>query len=331
MNRETKAWTFTYGGYPKALAQSTLPLDARPLQPSEIQVRVKAASLNPVDAQLMGYPLLPQLMPKPKGVGEDFSGVVEQAGAKSGFKAGDEVFGMVDFLSGGTLRETMRINTEKAAIVRKPTDWSWEQAAALPLVWLTAKTAIARAAPYVKNGKIAVLGGGSSSGMYAVYLANQRGWTVITTCSAAKAELVRSLGASEIVDYTKTDVRQGVKALEPDAIIDCVGGKECVGIAKRYVTIVGDKTDRLSPGGMYTYFWNPQMMLRALSGTIGLGRSYTCINLELKQSLLEDIVQLPKDKIIIDSCYGFYQVKEAFDKLKAGRTTGKIMITVEAA
>ncbi|KAK0609707.1 hypothetical protein B0T17DRAFT_603608 [Bombardia bombarda] len=81
-----------------------------------------------------------------------------------------------------------------------------------------------------------------------------------------------------------------------------------LGIAGRYVTVVGDKTNRMTMGGRNIYFWNPQMLVRALLGRAGLGRSYTCVNLEFKASSLEDILSLPKDKIVVDSTFEFDQV-----------------------
>ncbi|KAI6091435.1 alcohol dehydrogenase [Hypoxylon rubiginosum] len=334
MSHEMKAWTFTHGGYPKALQQSGLPSDVGPLKPSEIRVRTKAASINPVDVQLMSYHIISHLpsfiVPPQKGVGEDFSGVVEEAGASSGFKPGDEVFGIIPFIPGGTLQETIRADTKVSVVVRKPADWSWAQAAALPLVWLTAQTAISQIEHHVKNGKVAILGGSSSCGMYAVHLAKQRGWTVTASCSGRNADFVRSMGASDIIDYTTSSVSEQVKAFAPDAILDFVGGTTCLGIAKRYVTVVGDKTDRLLPGGRHIYLWNPQMLLRALAGRTGLGCSYTCVNIEFNHTFLEEVLRLSQDKIIIDSIFEFEKVKEAFDKLNTGRTRGKIVINVDA-
>ncbi|KAI2472878.1 alcohol dehydrogenase [Annulohypoxylon bovei var. microspora] len=332
MSREMKAWTFTHGRYPKALRLSTIPYDLGPVKPTEITVRIKAASINPVDVQLMSYPIFPRLpnfiTPSHKGVGEDFSGVVEEAGADSGFRAGDEVFGIIPFVSGGTLQENIIIDTRKSVVVDKPTDWTWEQAAALPLVWLTARTTIEQVESHVKNERVAILGGSSSCGMYAIYIAKQRGWTVVASCSGRNADLVRSMGADDIIDYQSTSVSNYVKAFAPNAIIDFVGGKECLGIAKRYVTVVGDKTDRLSPGGRHVYLWNPQMALRALGGKTGLGSSYTCTNIEFRYPFLEEVLSLPQDKIIIDWIFEFDQVKEAFDKLNTGRTRGKLIIKV---
>jgi NADPH:quinone reductase-like Zn-dependent oxidoreductase len=334
-----QAWTFTHGGFPKALHRIDMPIDAEPLKSNEIRVRAKAASINPVDAQLMGFPLWPYIpnfvVPANKGVGEDFAGIVEEAGAASSFKQGQEVLGICPFVPGGVLQEVLRLNTTTSVVVPKPADWSWEQAAALPLVWITARTAIAAVERFVashakdgKDGKLVVLGGSSSSGMYAVHIAAQRGWSVLATCSARNSDFVSTMGASETVDYTQAGYAARIKAFAPDAIIDCVGGTDCLGMAQRYVTIVGDKTSRMTMGGRNTYLWNPQMVLRAILGRVGLGRSYTCLNLEFKKEYLEEMLSLPKDKIIIDSTYDFGLLKEAFEKLITGRVRGKVIVRI---
>ncbi|KAI9152372.1 Reticulon-4-interacting protein 1 [Paramyrothecium foliicola] len=333
-----RAWTFTHGGYPQALQESDLPADNTPLKPTEVLVRTKAASINPIDSQLMGFPLLASLptsvLPANKGVGEDFSGVVEEAGTDSGFCPGDEVFGIIHFFPTGSLSETIRIDTNnhgRAIVLPKPVDWNFEKAAAVPLVWLTASTLIAYVGPYISESKkLVVLGGSSSCGIYVSYIAKQRGWKVLATCSGKKAEFARSMGADDVVDYTTTNVPDRVRAFGPDAIIDCVGGTECVGLAKRYVTVVGDKssTDRLGMGGSYTYIFNPQMMWRAVLGKLRLGPSYTCINLKYNDSWLKEAISLPKDKIHIDSIFEFSKVREAFERLNTGRTQGKVIIRV---
>ncbi len=334
MSKDVKAWTFTSGGYPKAMQLSTLRLPEGPLKPHEIRVRVKAASINPVDAQIMGFPLWPYLpaflVPTYKGVGEDFAGVVESAGAQSGFKTGDEVFGVAPFVPGGTLQALIQIDVNQSVILPKPADWSWVGAGALSLVWLTAQTTLTYATPYVNKaaGKVAILGGSSGSGIYAVHIAKQRGWTVLATASGRNHNFVRSMGADSLVDYTTEDVPKKIKEFAPDAIIDFVGGSQCVGLAKRYVTVVGDKTSRTAMSGRNIYLWHPRMVARALRGRVGLGPSYTCINLEFNKSYLEEVLRLPKDKIIIDSTYGFDQVKEAFDKLVSGKVRGKVVIRV---
>lgn len=333
-----EAWTYTSGGYPAALQKTTIPSYGAPLKPAQLRIRVKAASLNPVDAQLMGNPLWPYIpaavIRANKGVGEDFSGVVEEAGASSGFKVGDEVFGITPFLPEGTLQEVIQIDIKNlsAVVLPKPADWSWEQAAAVPLVWITAQTCIAKAAPWVptNEGKIAILGGSSSCGIYAAYIAKQRGWEVAATCSGKNADHVRSIGADTVIDYTTTEVSEQVKAFAPDAVLDFVGGVECLGLAGRYVTVVGDKTSRFAIGGRVVYLWNPQMVLRALLGKLGLSPSYTCINLEVEHPNLEGVLRLPKEKIFIDSTFGFEEVRDAFDRMNSSRSRGKVTVRVSS-
>ncbi|GAB7352680.1 hypothetical protein MBLNU459_g3041t1 [Dothideomycetes sp. NU459] len=329
-----KAWTFTHGGYPSSLHKSALPgPGSSGPAPTELHVRVKAVALNPVDIQIMNLPVWPYVptfvVPAEKGIAEDFSGVVERAGAESGFREGDEVFGITFSLSGGTLQELVVVDTKASVVVKKPDGWSWEQAAALPLVWLTARTTIAAVEPNISASKrVAVLGGSSSVGMYAVHLAASRGWTVLATCSARNTSFVESMGAATVVDYNRGSVAEAVRGFAPDAIIDCVGGTECLGVAKRYVTIVGDKTSRASMGGAMIYLWNPQMLLRNFLGRWGLGLKYDCVNLAFDRGYLEEALRLDKQKIAVDSTFEFDQVREAFERLNTGRTRGKVIVKV---
>lgn len=330
-----KAWTHTQGGYPTALTRTTLPLPTTLLKPTEVTISIRAASINPVDAQLMAFPLYPYLpssiLPIHKGVGEDYSGVVTSAGTSSGFAVGDEVFGLVYFLPGGSLQESIRVDTtsKNSVVLPKPPGWSFNQAAAIPLVWLTAKSMIAAVESFMpsKNATIVVLGGASASGMLALHLAKRCDWKVIASCSGRSAELARSFGADEIIDYTTEDVPAAVKAAKADSIIDCVGGTSCVGLAGRYVTIVGDKTSRLSMGGRNTYFWNPQQVVRALRGKLGLGLSYSAINLEFNKAWLREVEGLELDKVVIDSTFDFEDVREGFERVTSGKAKGKVVIT----
>lgn len=215
-------------------------------------------------------------------------------------------------------------------MVKKPSSWSWEQGASLPLVWLTARTTIASVEPDVKNRKVAILGGSSGVGMYAVHLAAARGWDILATCSSRNTDFVKSMGASTVIDYTSKSVPEAVRDFAPDAIIDCVGGTECLNLAKRYVTVVGDKTSRASMGGSLIYYWYPRMYIRMLMGKWGLSElKYDCVNLEFKKEYLEETLEMPHDKIIIDSTWKFDQTKEAFERLNTSRARGKVVITVE--
>lgn len=329
---EYKAYTFSTPTYPTCLTKGTLQTPSTPLSPTQIQVRVKSAALNPVDIQIMNIPLfhLPYLN-HPKGIGEDFSGIVFAAGADSGFAEGDEIFGCELTPGNGTLGDVLVVDAKTQVVLKKPEGWSWNQAAAMPLVWLTARSCIECVEPYVTSTKktVVVLGGSSATGMYTIYLAAQRGWTVITSCSGRNADFVRTMGAAEVIDYTTSSVPSLVRAANPDAIIDCVGGTECLGIAKRYVTIVGDKTGRSTLGGSMLYLTSLWMVLRKALGMLGWGGVYDCINLTPSHEFLREALELPVEKILIDSTFGFGEVREAFERLNTGRARGKVVVEVE--
>ncbi|KAI0140211.1 NAD(P)-binding protein [Xylariaceae sp. FL1272] len=286
MANEIKAWT--------ALHLKTIPYDQTIAQPSEILVKVKSGSVNPVDNQLMGYPLLKHIS----------SSLLRSDKGWSGFKPGDEVLGIVPFIPSGTLQETIMLDTKssQSIVVRKPADWSWEQASAFPLVWMTGCTLVEGVVSYIKKRQ------------------------VIATCSSRNADSVKGMGAAETVDYAVGGVRQRLTSFAPHAVIDCVGGTNYIGIAQRYVTAVGDKTNRMSMGGALIYLGNPRMVLCTVIGWTGLIPSYACFNLSLKPEYRQQLLRLPKEKIIVDSTHDFYHVKEAFERLNTGHARGKVVI-----
>lgn len=349
-----RAWVYTTGGYPSCVRQTLLPAPSiQPtigsgggiVGPTTLLIRVRAAALNPVDIQLMNLPVLwslPYLSGAEKGIGADFAGTVVAAGREAaGFAAGDEVFGLhfAPFAGGGsaagTLKEVVAVDVRSAVVLKKPREWTWGQAAALPLVWLTARTCVGRCEGFVGGGNgtatgtVAVLGASSATGMYAVVLAKRRGWRVVGTCSARNEEFVKRMGVDVVIDYTKGNVREKVAAEGPDAIIDCVGGTECLDLARRYVTIVGDKTSRSVIGGSLTYLWNPRMVLRALLGRLGLrSELYECVNLETRKDYLEEALHLDKEEIVVDSTFSFEQVREALERMNSGRCRGKVVVNI---
>jgi NADPH:quinone reductase-like Zn-dependent oxidoreductase len=304
---------------------------------------VHAAALNPVDIQLMNFPLnsLPYLNGA-KIPGRDFAGTVLAVGPETeSLQPGDEVLGLTMALNGtGTLTEVADIDTKNAAcIVKKPENFSWAQAASLPLVYLTARTVIEKCQPFMKSAtpsenKLAVLGGSSATGIYTIAIAKSLGWTVLSSCSGRNADFVKDLGASEIVDYTihPTAVVDAVQKFSPHAIADCVGGTDCIGLARQYVTIVGDKTSRSTMGGSALYLTHPRMVLRWLFGYMGLGNSYECILLDARKEWLEEATKLdPTKEIFIDSTFDFGRTKEAYERLNTGRARGKVVVEIRSA
>lgn len=342
-NPTTEAWTYNHEGYPSSLRLTKLSIPKIPPSPHHIILRTSAAALNPVDIQLMNLPVWSLPLPLghittvrkgQMGLGEDFAGTVLAAGsAVKDVAPGDQVFGLSMTIAGstGTLQQIAVIDTSKAAVVKKPAHWSWAQAAALSLVWLTARTIIDAVEPAVTKGagkKLVVLGGSSATGMYVVKQAQARGWNVLATCSERNADFVKSMGAQSIVDYTAQSVPNEVEKFAPDAIVDCVGGTECLALSKRYVTIVGDKTSRASMGGNLIYLWNPQMVLRWALGRIGLGVHYDCVNLQVRNDWLAETLTLEDKDIVVDSEFAMDKANEAFERLNTGRCRGKVVVNV---
>ncbi|KXT03504.1 hypothetical protein AC578_1648 [Pseudocercospora eumusae] len=336
-----RAWTFT-NGYPSTLKLSSLPVPKTPSSQKNLLVKVHACALNPVDIQKMNLPTNSHDRSE-KACVMDFCGTVVAAGSETGtgFDVGDEILGLT--LSGGVLQEMTELDAGMMVAVRKPAAWSWEKAAGVSLVWLTAKASIEAVAPWVegkgRRKRVAVLGGSSSTGIYTIVLAKRLGWEVVATSSGRNREfIVEDLKADMHVDYEKEDVREGVAAFEPDAVIDCVGGTECIGLpsSKRYVSIVGDKTGRTMMGGPYTYYdWRhpfvaARQWLRWAKGEIGLGESYDVTILKPKREWLEEAATtLRPEDIYVDSVYKFEDAKDAFERLNTGRAKGKVVIQVK--
>ncbi|KAI1622524.1 alcohol dehydrogenase [Exophiala viscosa] len=333
-----KSWVYTTPTFPDTLTLSSTKVPSTPT-PGHLLVQIHAAALNPVDIQLMNVPLnsLPYLN-GPKIPGRDFAGTVLATGSDTKFSKGDEVMGISMALNGsGSLTEAADIDVNnQACIIKKPANLSWTQAASLPLVYLTARTIVEKCKPYMKSNtpsenKLVVLGGSSATGMYTVHIARSLGWEVLSSCSGRNADFVREKGADEIVDYTtsSTAVVDAVKRFAPHAIADCVGGTECIDLAPKYVTIVGDKTSRSSMGGSALYLTHPRMVARWLLGWLGLGNSYECILLDARREWLEEAAGLSEKKIEIDSVFEFEKTKEAYERLHTGRARGKVVVEIK--
>ena len=346
---DARAWTFT-SGYPDGLSQ-TIIMPPRATQikglwtTAHMLMKIKACALNPVDIQMMntlgGYV---SSLSRPKTCVCDFSGSII-AGGRTGFIQHEDVFGLTlkpydD--CGGALAEMAQFNMANTVAVRKPKEWTHEQAAAIPLVWLTARTCIESVSEAVEastSKRVAILGGSSAVGIYTIILAKRRGWKVLATSSGKnKAFVTETLGADEHCDYTTQHVRATVHPFYPAAVIDCVGGTDCVGLpsSKRYVTIVGDKTSRSSMGGPATYYnplsyHTPIQWLRWYRGYMGWSQEkYDIIMLQMKTEWLEEAkTTLTPDQLFIDSVFKFEEAKAAFERLNTGRARGKVVIKVQ--
>jgi NADPH:quinone reductase-like Zn-dependent oxidoreductase len=229
--------TYTHPSTAPHLTHTPIPTPG----PSDILVQIHAAAINPVDIQLWGNPVLGWLAgKKEKGLGRDYSGTIVQLGAevsKSGkWSVGDAVYGLCNRATGeGTFAQYLNV-TPGEPIAKKPESLTHQEAAAVPLVVLTAFACLdwlpgETLSPSAKR-HVVVAGASGGVGMWCVQLAKKLYDCHVTgVCSARNAEFVKGLGADEVIDYGAQDVARTLLDGRPggkkyDLYIDCVGGTE---------------------------------------------------------------------------------------------------------
>ncbi len=189
---------------------------------NDVLVRVVAAGINPVDWKLRAG-LMAQAVPKtfPITLGSDGAGVVSAVGgAATGFKTGDEVFFYAEFARGGSYAEYVAVDATQVAL--KPRTVPFAAAAALPTPGQAAWTALMDTAKVKPGMRVLIHGGAGALGSVAVQLAKAQGLYVIATASGAGVDLVKSLGADEVIDYRQQPFREVAKGV--DVVLDTLGG-----------------------------------------------------------------------------------------------------------
>ncbi|MFI6576435.1 NADP-dependent oxidoreductase [Nocardiopsis sp. NPDC050513] len=282
---------------------------------TRIQVRVHAAGLNPADWKVRqhGYWLTP-----PFAHGWDVSGVVTAVSpGVNRFAVGDEVYGMPNFPdTPGTHADYVTAPSRHFA--RKPASLDHVEAAALPLAALTAWQALVDTAGVAQGQRVLVHAAAGGVGHLAVQIAKARGAHVIGTASAAKHDMLRGLGADELVDYTSVDFAETVRGV--DAVVDAVGG---------------DYLERslrtLRPGGVYVGLPNPLELDRIAEAAAAVGVRGTTVNVEPDHAALEEIAALAdagRLRPVVSQTFPLEDVAKAHEHGETGRTTGKVVLTL---
>ncbi len=250
-----------------------------PVGPDTVLVRVRATSVNPVDwkvreGYLQGaYPHHLPIIP-----GWDAAGVVEAVGpaVRTGLKVGDEVFGYVrrDDVTYGTSAEL--VPAPERTVSHKPASLSFEQAAALPLVGLTAWQALTESLEVRAGDRVLVHAGAGGVGHVAVQVAVALGAEVVATASPANHGFLRELGATEVIDYAAGPVSEQLSA-PVDAVLDLIGGDALANAPKqvrdssRIVSII-DAATVLAMGGTYVFVRPDRDGLDALARLVDEGK-----------------------------------------------------------
>jgi 2-desacetyl-2-hydroxyethyl bacteriochlorophyllide A dehydrogenase len=324
-----------YGTGPRdvlALEQVATPAIAA----NEVLVRVRAAGVDRGTWHLMaGQPYLMRLLgfglrgPKTPVPGLDVAGTVVAAGADvTRFRAGDEVFG----IASGSFAEYAAAREDKLAL--KPARLSFEQAATIAVSGLAALQGLHAGGVHAEavhaegipaGRKVLVIGASGGVGSYAVQLAKAFGAAVTGVCSTGKTDLVRSIGADHVIDYTQDDFADGRQHY--DLILD-IGGNSGLARLRRALTPTGTLVIAGGEGGKWT---GVGRQLRALMlAPFARQRLTTYISRHRQADLdaLRQLIETGQVTPLVGSTYPLADLPEAISHLQAGHARGKIAITI---
>lgn len=320
-----KAWTVCEYGGPEVVTLSDL---ERPVPAAtEVLVRVRATSVNPVDWHGMrGTPYLARFVmglrkPANTRLGTDFAGTIEAVGADvSGVAVGDSVFGA----KSGAFAEYVAVPAHE--VVRMPSRLTFEQAAAIPVAGTTALQGVRDHAKVAAGQHVLINGASGGVGTFAVQVAKALGATVTGVQSTRNLELVRGLGADHVIDYTAANFTRDT--VRYDAIVDNVGNHGLSALQGvltpegRYVMIGGPAGRWLDPLPRAI-----SVMLRARV----TGRSLEFFIAQLKAEDLAFLARLVEEGKLtpaIDRTFTFDQMRDAIAYQETGKARAKVVVTV---
>lgn len=329
-----KAWFIDAYGGPDKLRCDEL---ADPeIGPDEVLIGIRAASINPIDWKMRSgetRAILKQSFPLI--LGNDGAGVVEAVGRSvTTFKRGDRVYTRADKNRIGTLAERIAVRADEVA--KMPANVDFEQAAALPLVGLTAWQVLIVMADTQPGNRVLIHAGAGGVGTFAIQLARHLGAHVATTASAPKHELLKGLGADQVIDYRNEDFTREVSDL--DFVFDTVGGST----QKRSFSV-------LKPGGLLVSIagppdppfardwqlgWPLRTAVMLMSAPVRLRAwrrncRYRFHIMHASGAQLSEISRLVDDgtiRPVIDRIFPFEEADQAMAYAEAGHATGKVVV-----
>jgi NADPH:quinone reductase-like Zn-dependent oxidoreductase len=303
-------------------------IERPPLDDDGVLVRVHAASVNPYDWHLMrGEPYLVRSSeglrrPKRSVRGVDMAGVVEAVGANvTQVQPGDEVLGWGRW---GSLAEYERAG--ETSCVRKPAGLSFEQAAAMPMAGCTALQGLRDKGQLRPGQSVLINGAAGGVGTFAVQIAKALGGDVTGVCSTGNVDLVRSIGADEVVDYTVDDFTRTGRRY--DLILDLVGNRSLSEL-RRALTPKG--TLVLSGAGSHRRLGPVGRLLGALVLSRLVGQRLLPLLAQLRRDdlvVLNEMVEAGTLTPVVDRTFPLREAPEAIRYLEAGHARGKVVVTV---
>ncbi len=304
-------------------------IDKPDLTDDEVLVRVRASSVNPADWHLLtGTPLLVRMggglrKPKRQRLGVDFAGTVEAVGKSvTRFQPGDGVFGARD----GAFAEYVSVREDRA-VVHKPANVTFEQAAAVPVAAISALQGLRDKGRVQAGQKVLINGASGGVGTFAVQVAKSFGAEVTGVCSTRNVDLVRSLGADRVIDYTQDDFTE--RDQRYDLMLDVAGGRswsDCKRVLNPQANVVivgGPKGNRLI-GPM-------SHLVKARLAAFRSSQKVHFFLAKLNKTdlvVLRELLESGKVTPVIDRRHELSEVADAFRYLGEGHAQGKIVITV---
>ncbi len=323
-----KAVVYRCYGSPRVLAVENV---AKPVPADdEVLIKVRAAGVNPLDYHYMrGKPYIMRMgsgigAPSDTRLGVDFAGTVEAVGKDvTTFQVGDDVLGG----KSGAFAEYLTVRAARN-VVKKPANVSFEQAAGVAIAAVTALQALRDEGGLQAGQKVLVNGASGGVGTFAVQIAKALGAEVTAVCSSRNVELVKSLGADRVIDYTREDFTKD--AVKYDVIVDTPGNRslgEYRGVMTghgRYVMVGGPKSgDFLGPLGK-------ALTVSAYSPFVSQEFSMMLAELNPEDlGFVRDLMAAGKLTTLVDRRYTLAQVAAAMTYVELGHARGKVVILLE--
>jgi NADPH:quinone reductase-like Zn-dependent oxidoreductase len=304
--------------------EKPVPLD------DEVLVRIRASSVNPADRVYTGAARIVTGLRKPKitRLGTDFAGTVEAVGKKvSDFKPGDEVFGGRT----GAFADYVCVRAD-GAIALKPANLTFDQAASFPIAGITALQGLRDKGKIRPGQKVLINGASGGVGTFAVQIAKSFGAEVTGVCSGRNLDLVRSIGADHVIDYTKEDFTKTNNRY--DLIFDLVGNhsfsERCRILTPNGICVMAGVGGSGAPMGR---------VLRVLVGELNAylrsrltSQKFLTFLAHMDQkdlATLADLSQSGKLTPVIDRSYKLRELAEALSYLEQGHARGKVVVTID--
>jgi NADPH:quinone reductase-like Zn-dependent oxidoreductase len=322
-----------YGGLDQ-VAFADIPRPA--LKPDEILVQVHAIGLNPIDYMIPKGTFKPMLkFQLPATMGSDLAGVVAEVGSRvTRFKVGDAVFASIFDLGTGALAEFAAVPENAAAL--KPANLDFLQAASIPMVGLTSWQALKERAKLKPGQKVFIPAGSGGIGTFAIQLAKYLGAKVGTTTSTGNVELVKSLGADEVIDYKEQEFEEVLQNY--DAVLGTVKGDSLVKSLRilkpksNVVSLIGPPDAAFARARSMNFFMKfvfglLSRKIRRLAGKRDVTYSFLFVHPDGRQlAEIGKLLEAGRIRPVIDKVFPFDQAKEALAYLEKGRAKGKVVV-----